>query len=168
MVERKGEKARNTFVKKARPVIVDGERAGQRDSERVTAFVQVIPDGAFGAFGERKLNGFTLAEIEEVLASGGRKQITNEEGRVTAWVEVGDQDHQFTKDELQQIVDAVRADGVMISPSPMDQADLERAGRAVAVSQGGRNVARATAPAARPGRPRKADRAGGESSAVQG
>lgn len=166
MVERKGEKAANTFVKKARPIITKGPKQGQRASERITAFVQVIPDAAFNIYGRRKLNGFTLAEIEEVIETGRRKEVKDEEGRITAWLDVGDLDHQFTKEELREIVTMVKGTGVIVTASPMDPNDLERMGRSQAVEEA-RDALKSAPARNRPGRPRKVDRGDSEPAEVQ-
>lgn len=129
MVERKSEKAANVWFKQGRPVIADGERAGQRDTERITATVQIIPDDAFDDFGNRKLNGFTLDELKKCHETGEPLIIRNSDGAVTARVVIGNDDFSFTKKELKQIITEVEKTGVQLLKSPMDRSDLERLGQ---------------------------------------
>lgn len=127
MVQRGQKKARNKFYKLEQPLIASGAHAGRRDSPRITARVQVIPDGAFNMFGERKLTGFTLDEIKDVADGGAPKYITDDEDRQLAKLELGPGIDQWTKDELYEIVDTVRKEGgVFLTASRMDRFDLER------------------------------------------
>lgn len=142
MLKRKEGKAANEWVKIERPIITSGEKAGQRDSERITARVLVIGETAFTPFGERKLNGFTLDELKGCLESGEDLIIKNPEGTVTARVSVGQNIDQFSRSELKEIIEAVDESGILLVESPVDQADLERMGRTQARVKGGKRAAK--------------------------
>lgn len=150
MVQRKSEKAANTWFKIAQPLITKGEKAGQRDTPRITVTVQVIPDTAFDGFGHRKLTGFTLAELEKCYKTGEPLQIKDREDRILARVEIGGEYNQLTKEELKQIIDETKRSGLLLSASPMDQIDLERTGKAAARTEGAKR-ARQSADTARSG-----------------
>lgn len=136
MVYRKEQKAANVWYKLGRPIIKDGERAGQRDSERITATLQVIPDTAFDGFGNRLLNGFTLDELRDAAENKKDLVIRNREGNPTALVRIGDDDFSFSVRELKQIIKAVEESGVQVLESPMNQDDLEYHGRRKARKEG--------------------------------
>ena len=128
MLQRKEKKSSNTWYKLARPMITSGEDAGKRDSERITFSLQVIPDGAFTLFGERKITGFTVEEIRKVYETGEPMYLMAEEveDTVLAKLEIGPREDQVTKDELKQVLDAVAKSGILLSPSPLDKEDRLR------------------------------------------
>lgn len=127
-VERGKRKAINKFYKMGRPLITSGEKAGQRDTERITARIQVVPE-AMDQYHEKKLNGFTLEEIEAVRKTGNPVYVRNQEGVVTAKIEVGTDLDQWTVEELDEVIAAVKADGgPVLDESPLDRYDLERLG----------------------------------------
>lgn len=129
MLQRKKGKASNTWYKLGRPLITSGESAGQRDQERITARIQVIPEESFDSFNERKVTGFTLSEIAEVIETGVAKVLRlnpeDPESTIIARIIPGGGMDEFTRPELQQIIEA-HGGKVLSSPSPMDDKDRMR------------------------------------------
>lgn len=129
MLQRKKGKASNTWYKLGRPMITSGESAGQRDQERITASLQVIPEESFGAFDERKVTGFTLSEIAEVVETGSSKVLRlnpeDPDSTIIARIVVGSGLDEFTLPELREIL--TEMGGVVLSsPSPLDDKDRMR------------------------------------------
>jgi hypothetical protein len=128
MLQRKARAAANTWYKLGRPLITSGDRAGQHDQERITAQIQVIEDD-LGPYGERKVTGFTLAEIAKCAATGqGQTILLNPEDPdsvIVARISVGTGIDQFTVDELHEVIRGMG--GVVLStPSPLDDKDRLR------------------------------------------
>lgn len=128
MLQRKKRAASNTWFKLGRPKITSGEKAGQRDQERITASIQVIPDD-FDKYGDRKVTGFTLAEIAHCRETGeGKTLLLNPEdpdSPIVARISVGEGIDQFTKVELGQILEGMGG-AVLSTPSPLDDKDRMR------------------------------------------
>lgn len=139
MLQRKKKAARNTWYKLYRPLIETGELAGQRDTQRIGARVQVIPEESFNEYGDKKTNGFTLSEIRQVIKTGKtaynrlEEDMDGDSSVYSAKLAMGDGDDEFTKEELKEIVETMEKEGgVYTKPSPMDAQDyarLEREGR---------------------------------------
>lgn len=129
MLQRKRGKASNTWYKLGRPLITSGETAGQRDQERIMATIQVIPEEIFGPFGERKVTGFTLSEIAEVVETGVAKILRlnpeDPDSTIVARIVPGAGLDEFTRPELQRILTEMGGT-VLSSPSPMDDKDRMR------------------------------------------
>lgn len=120
-------KARNKFYKINSPLITSGHMAGRRDSPRITARLQIIPDTAFDQFNDRKLTGFTLAELQTVADGGEPVILTDNDDRVMAKLSLGPALDQWTKAELCEILDTVReSGGVFLTASRQDTSDLQR------------------------------------------
>lgn len=130
MLERKKRKASNVWYRLGRPMIESGEAAGTRDQERMVVSIQIVPEGSFDEYGDRKVTGFTLSEIAEMVETGkGKILLSNPEegieGIVLAQISVGDGMHQVSITELKQIL--TEAGGKVLStPSPLDAKDRER------------------------------------------
>ena len=126
MVLRGKRLAANKFYKMARPLIASGDKAGQRDTERITARIQVIPD-VTDSYGTKLLTGFTVDEIKQVIETGERIWCENGEGVVTAEIKVGSGDDEWTLTELREVLDMVGEDGPVMRESPMNAKDMEEA-----------------------------------------
>ena len=130
MLERKKRKASNTWYRLGRPMITSGEMAGQRDQERIVVSIQIVPEGSFDEYGDRKVTGFMLSEIVEMVETGKGKTLygnvdDNTESVVFASISIGDGMNQVTITELKQILEAMGGK-VLSTPSPMDTKDRER------------------------------------------
>lgn len=129
MLQRKSGKASNTWYKLGRPLITSGDAAGQRDQERITASIQVIPEEIFGPFDVRKVTGFTLSEIAEIVETGASKVLKlnpeDPDSTIIARIVPGPGMDEFTLPELRQILEA-HGGTVLSSPSPMDDKDRMR------------------------------------------
>lgn len=130
MLLRKARKASNTWYRLGRPKITSGEMAGQRDQERIVVSIQIVPEDSFDEYGDRKVTGFTLKEIAEMVETGTGKTILSNpedqmEGLVLAQISIGDGMDQVTLTELRQILDAMGGT-VLSTPSPLDTKDRER------------------------------------------
>jgi hypothetical protein len=70
-----------------------------------------------------------LSEIKEVVETAEAKYCRNREGMITARIEVGPNDNQWSLKELKEIVAAIEEDGgPLLTASPLDRYDLERLG----------------------------------------
>jgi len=157
---KRGERtARNKWVKNAAP-LVDGKRL----APRATARIQVIPEGAFNVYGDRKIAGITLSELKEVVKTAHPWTYKDRDGRVIASITVGEGDDQWTLEELREIVATVEAEGVILLESPMGVEDIELANRkklrviapeVVAAPIGKATIEEEQPVKRKPGRPRK-------------
>ena len=130
MLLRKARKASNTWYRLGRPMIESGEQAGQRDQERSVVSIQIVPEGVLNEYGDRKVTGFTLSEIAEMVETGTGMTIWSNpedqiEGLALAKIEVGDGMYQVTITELKQIL-AETGGNVLSTPSPLDEKDRAR------------------------------------------
>ena len=130
MLLRKARKASNTWYRLGRPKIESGEQAGQRDQERIVVSIQIVPEDVFNEYGDRKVTGFTLSEIAEMVKTGKGKTIWSNpeeqvEGVILAKIDIGDGMFQVSITELKQILTAMGGT-VLSSLSPMDDKDRAR------------------------------------------
>lgn len=146
MLIRKNKAAANSWYKLGRPIITSGDKAGQRDTERIVFNLKVIPEDAFTMFGDRKVTGFTLDEIKAVYNGGPPQYLYGEEvdDILLAKLEMGPGMDQVTKEELGQVIEAVTKTGILNTPSPLDPADRMRL-----------NLEQQMAPKNKGGRPKK-------------
>ncbi|HDY65169.1 MAG TPA: hypothetical protein ENH84_02905, partial [Phycisphaerae bacterium] len=130
MLERKKRRSSNTWYRLGRPMITSGEQAGQRDQERIVVSIQIVPEDVFNQYGDRKVSGFTLSEIAEMVETGVGKTIwSNPEDQVTgivlAKIEIGDGMYQVSLTELKQIL-SESGGKILSTPSPVDDKDRAR------------------------------------------
>ena len=130
MLLRKARKASNTWYRLGRPMITSGEQAGQRDQERIVVSIQIVPEDVFNQYGDRKVTGFTLSEIAEMVETGEGKTLWSNpedqvEGIVLAKIEIGAGMYQVSLTELKQILSESRGK-ILSTPSPVDEKDRAR------------------------------------------
>ena len=130
MLLRKARRASNTWYRLGRPLIPSGEMAGQHDQERIVVSIQIVPEGSFDEYGDRKVTGFMLSEITEMVETGKGKTLygnvdDNTESVAFARISIGDGMNQVTITELKQILEAMGGK-ILSTPSPMDNKDLAR------------------------------------------
>lgn len=111
--------ARNKWVLLASPI--DPSEPAKRMSERCTARLQVIPDAAFDQYGDRKIAGFTIAEIKEVYDTGEPKVIRRRDGVVECKLIVGTDPGkgEWPRRELGRIIEQIEESGVLLTTAPM-------------------------------------------------
>ena len=130
MLMRKERKASNTWYRLGRPMITSGEQAGQRDQERIVVSIQIVPEGNADEYGDRKVTGFTLSEIAEMVETGKGKTLYGNPDDATESVafteiSIGSGMYQVTITELKQIL-AEMGGNVLSTPSPLDEKDRAR------------------------------------------